>query len=110
VAELAGRPLIEFRFLATEAKVIEIDVSLWKDGKWPYDITSPEGTHMVRAVIEKPRVGLDRSGDKTIDTPSTCIQNHSQSIETLAHSGTFPDRDETRRAISHFLTPSAQGE
>jgi hypothetical protein len=109
VAVLAGAPLIEFRILAAEAKVIEIDVSLWKKGKWPYGITSPESARTVRAVIEIARVGLDGSGEKTIDTPSACIQNYSYSIETLADIGPFPDRDEARRAISHFLTPSTQG-
>src|SRR5690242_5255365 len=73
------------------------------------DVAAPESRFANSLVVENAGVNFHGLTDPRIRPPVTDLREQAHSVERQTVVRRFTNADETLRAVSHFLTPAAQG-
>ena len=92
------------------AEVIEIRLEMGNERQRAGDVAAPESCFINSLVVENAGVNFHGLGHPRICPPLAQARQHACGIKREAIVRRFANTNETLRAVSHFLTPAAQGE
>src|SRR5262245_30890529 len=108
MAGLRCQALIEARVFPVESEIVKIDVALGQQIPRVNCIDSPEGSGVVRLIIEDVAVGLDRTCREAIDPPAIEQDGCFDPVKRLPDVGFLADRYQTRRTERHLLSTDTE--